>query len=179
MNLTTSPEERPEPPKGYRLMSREELKHPLPPDALYNIPSIDGGWRESGHCGRVTVYADRAFYATRTPAPEQGAGEQFQKGGDESCAHQSEPPISASSAPTNVQSVSQGQDAETEYDRLKTQKDTIQEREREKLRNEGRSGVIMIRCLEHQSVQQYNHSACGSECGACIATPSPSDKAEK
>lgn len=83
MNPTPSQPERPEPPEGYRLLTDEEKKLPLPMDAIC-FHENDNRWFDSYYKGERAprpslVYA--TAIATRT-APE---AEQFQKGGDESC----------------------------------------------------------------------------------------------
>lgn len=57
-----------------------------------------------------------------------------------------------------------------EFTQIKAQKDAIEARQNERLRNEGRSSVRFIRCMECLTVPQQNKSeATGAECGGCIA----------
>lgn len=57
-----------------------------------------------------------------------------------------------------------------EYDRLKARKDGIVARDEERLRDEGRKSVILIRCTECLNVPQQNKAEfTGAECGGCIA----------
>lgn len=64
----------------------------------------------------------------------------------------------------------EGDFEEPEYTRLKAQKDAIAERENERLRDEGRKSVVLIRCINCLSVPQQNKSEITeAECGGCIA----------
>ena len=59
---------------------------------------------------------------------------------------------------------------EPEFTRLKAQKDAIVAREAEKLRDEGRRSVILIRCTNCLTIPQQNTAEfTGAECGGCIA----------
>lgn len=70
-------------------------------------------------------------------------------------------------------------DADTEYDRLKAQKDAIIGRANEKLRDEGRKSVILLRCTECLTVPQQNSNEfTGGECGGCIAKERDSLRAQ-
>lgn len=59
---------------------------------------------------------------------------------------------------------------ESEYHRLKAQADAINERNANKLREQGIRSVILLRCSQCLTVPQQNHAEFGGgECGGCIA----------
>lgn len=77
MNPTPSQPERPEPPKGFRLMEQSELTAGciMPNDALIWEESESPQWEPSCFQGENLPCRQTGIYATRTPAPEAVAGE--------------------------------------------------------------------------------------------------------
>lgn len=70
-------EEMPEPPEGYRLITKDELKSPLPMDATYWSRTIPIGWYPSCRQGAIADPRDirDGYFATRTPLVTSEAGQ--------------------------------------------------------------------------------------------------------
>lgn len=63
-----STEHNPEPPAGYRLLTDEEKKRPLPLDAMHLANAFSGVWEPSESRGNIlTPFMQQQPYATLTP----------------------------------------------------------------------------------------------------------------